>query len=89
MSIWKIITYFFLICLFFWSVIFPLVDKFIGRSRLKNKQWEKLNEEYRILAESANQLDQDLKEGQEKVMKELEQLNKRIASIEKMLREVE
>lgn len=89
MSMWEVIVYFLLISLFFWWVVFPLVNKFTKRANWKNKQWAKLNEEYRLLSESANQLDLEIKEGQEKMHQELAQLNKRMASIEKMLREVE
>lgn len=47
------------------------------------------NEDYRNLTESSIRIQQELREGQEKLLAEVSQIRNRVTSIEKMLREVD
>ncbi|WP_229750674.1 hypothetical protein [Paenibacillus nasutitermitis] len=57
--------------------------------RISNASDIARNEEYRNITENSIRIQQDLREGQDKMMAELSQIRNRMTAIEKMLREVD
>lgn len=86
----NIYIYFGMLMGFCFLVVIPIVmilAPFGGKG--KHRQTNAKDEEYRKLVENAIQTQQGMKDSQDKLIGEVSQLNKRMAAIEKILREVE
>lgn len=70
-------------------VIVPVAVMLSPGNSWRRRKLSVKDEEFRRLVHGATETDREIKESQEKIMNELTQLNKRMTSIEKILKEVE
>lgn len=89
MSMWEIFVYFLLASLFCWWAVIPIVGMIMKNSKKSNFEQHKYEKKLKELMDSVTAAQQTTLDEQAKILEELTQMNKRIAAIEKMLREVE